>query len=214
MRARKREESRVTEISFRRARPEDADAVAALMYASSPGLVDFAFRMNDESPLPFLRRDFVRGPGLFGYENQFVGVDASGRVVATLTAYVGKRLDALSLQTMRTALAHFGVVRFMSVLLRSLRMAPLFIRPRRDGVFLANACVAEDARGKQIFTRLLASALADLAPARPAVVELDVSFANAPAQRTFEYLGFKTTGERPYTGKRALDGFRRMARAI
>ncbi|HEY2514336.1 MAG TPA: GNAT family N-acetyltransferase [Polyangiaceae bacterium] len=193
-------------IVIRPARPEDADQVVPLMYESSRDLLDYSFRSSNEAPTSFLVRDFMRGRGLFGYENQIVAVDGE-RVVGTMTVYAGRRATELSLKTMLSAFRHWSFGRFFAFVRRSLAIAPLFIPPRKDGVFLANACVASSHRGQRIFSLLLAAA-ASRGAAR--VVELDVSFANTNAQKIYEHLGFRVTGERAYHGTRALDGFRRM----
>jgi len=199
-------------ITVRAARPEDADEVIPLMYESSRSLMDYSFRFPDEEPTRFLLRDFLRGRGIFGYENQIVAVDGA-RVVATMTVYRGRRATELTLQTIRTAFRHWSFGRFLGFLGRSLAIAPLFIKPDPSGVFLANACVAEVCRGQGLFGRLLTHAVEEHR-ASVRVVEFDVSFSNAHALGVYQHLGFRVTEERPYRGKRGLDGFRRMQRAI
>ena len=194
-------------IAIRPARREDADQVVPLMYESSRALIDYSFRFEDEAPTGFLFRDFLRGHGIFGYENQIVAVDGE-QVVGTMTVYAGRRATELSLRTMLSAFRHWSVGRFFAFVRRSLAIAPLFIPPRKDGVFLANACVAPSHRGQGVFSLLLEAATAKRREAR--VLELDVSFSNTKAQRIYEHLGFRVTGERPYRGERAIDGFRRM----
>jgi GNAT superfamily N-acetyltransferase len=199
-------------IVLREARIEDADQIVPLMYESSQGLIDYSFRFAGDEPTGFLRRDFVAGRGIFGYQNQLVAVDGD-TVVATMTSYAGHRATALTLQTMRSAFRHWPLGRFFAFVGRSLAIAPLFIKPRRDGVFLANACVAKSHRGRGLFTRLYVHA-AEAHRASARVVELDVSFGNESARRVYEHLGFRITGERAYRGKRDVDGFRRMERRI
>ena len=199
-------------LSFRAARPDDADAVVPLMHESSRGLIDASFDFGAGDAADFLRHDFLRGGGLFGFRNQMV-VIADGRVIASATVYPGRDLNRLSLRTTRSALAHFSLLRFSRVVWRSLALTTLFAPPRRDSLFLANACVAADQRGRGVFSALLAHLRATRDPALIAV-ELDVSFGNPRAQQLYQRLGFVVTGERPYRGKRALDGFRRMQLAL
>jgi len=182
------------------------------MYESSRTLMNYSFRFPDEEPTRFLLRDFLRGRGIFGYQNQIVAVDGD-RIVGTMTVYPGRRATELTLQTIRSAFRHWSFGRFLAFLGRSIAIAPLFIKPRADGVFLANACVAEAYRGRGLFSRLLSHGVeANRASVR--FVELDVSFGNASAQRIYEHHGFRVTGERAYRGRRELDGFRRMERAM
>ncbi len=173
---------------LREARIEDADDVVPLMYESSRGLIDYSFRFPGDEPTSFLRSDFVAGRGIFGYQNQLVAVDGD-KVVATMTMYAGRRATALTLQTMRSAFRHWRLGRFFAFVGRSLAVAPLFIKPRRDGIFLANACVAESHRGRGLFTKLYAHGV-EVHGTTARVVELDVSFDNDNAQRVYEHLGF------------------------
>ncbi len=203
----------MTELHFRPARPEDADAVVPLMYESSRGLVDACFRFGDDGPEPFLRRDFLRGDGIFGYRHQIVAIAADGQLVATLTAYRGRDINRLSLHTLRSAFGALGVGRFLRAVWRSLALTSLFATPRRDSLFLANACVVADRRSQGLFAAFLAHVCTtpDLSLT---VAEFDVSFGNPRAQRLYERLGFVVVGERPYRGRRGLDGFRRMQRPL
>jgi ribosomal protein S18 acetylase RimI-like enzyme len=201
-------------LRFRPARPEDAAAVVPLMYESSRALLDYNFGFPDADPQGFLARDFARGDGIFGWRHQFVAVDEHDAVVGTVTAYPSRLLGRLSRQTVRSVLAHFGLRRGVVVAWRSLHMKPLFIAPRADSVFIANACVAATRRGGGIFPQLLAHALAAAREPASTCAELDVSFTNERAQRLYERTGWKVMGERPYRGPRALVGFRRMQRAL
>jgi ribosomal protein S18 acetylase RimI-like enzyme len=201
-------------LRFRRARPDDADAVVPLMYESSRALLDYNFAFVGHDPRAFLRHDFERGGGIFGWRHQIVATDEHDAIVATVTAYPSHTLGRLSRQTVRSVLAHFGVRRGVAVAWRSWHMRPLFIAPRRDSIFIANACVAASQRGRGIFPQLLGHALAVTRTPGLTCVELDVSFANVGAQKLYERIGFCVAGERPYRGPRALDGFRRLQRAL
>jgi ribosomal protein S18 acetylase RimI-like enzyme len=192
---------------FRDARPADADVVAALMHESSRNLYDYVFAGLD--PVPFIRRDFVRGGGIFGYQHAVVAVDA-GEVVGVQTAYPGRDYPRLMRQTVASAVLELGALRVARVAVRGRALGRLFVTPRRDALFLANACVDARRRGGGVYTGLME---AWPAPARRrglAVVELDVSFRNVAAQRVFEHLGYRVVTERPYDGRGGLDGFRRM----
>ena len=202
------------DLEFRAARPEDVDQVVALIYASSRALLDYTFRFGSEDARGLLRRDFLGGEGLFGLRNQIVGVTAGGEVLATATFYPGRQVNRLTSRTMLSSLRHFGPARFVAVLGRSLAMAPLFINPRADGLFVANACVAAAHRGQGACTALFEHAFQSTLALGLAVAELDVSFSNDGARRLYERLGFRVVAERPYRGKRALEGFRRMEKPL
>jgi ribosomal protein S18 acetylase RimI-like enzyme len=205
-------------VHFRPALPDDADAVVPLMHESSRALIDACFRFGDDKDgaAPFLRADFLRGDGLFGYRHQLVGVTGDGQLVATMTAYAGRDVNRLSRKTLRTAWRSFGAVRFLRVVWRSLALAPLFVTPRRDALFMANTCVAASHRSQGVFAQLLAH-VSESAHARDPSLrcsQLDVSFGNSRAQALYARLGFVVTSERPYRGRRGLDGFRRMQRPL
>jgi ribosomal protein S18 acetylase RimI-like enzyme len=180
------------------------------MHESSRAMIDFSFGVRGFDVAAFLRRAFVDGRGVFGHGHQIVGVDASGAVVATMTAYRGGLATRLTIQLLFLAIRHYSLRAFVDVVRRALAIAPLFIPPSRDAVFLANACVATSLRGRGIFTAML-DAVARTEVASPShAMELDVSFGNTSAERLYRRLGFKIVDERPYRGDLPLDGFRRM----
>jgi ribosomal protein S18 acetylase RimI-like enzyme len=195
-------------LHIRPATPADADAAVPLLLASSPALIEATF--GAAAPA-VVRRDFLRGKGIFGYSHQLVGVAPDGQVVATMTAYRGGTYRRLSLHTLRSA-AVLGPRRLVAVLRRMLAMADLFTPAGGDSLFLANLCVTPDHRDRGYGSTLLEHAReAALSRALPAV-ELDVSYGNDGARRLYERLGFVMIAERPAAAGSALDGFRRMRR--
>ena len=64
-------------VTFRPARPEDADEAVKLIHVSGPA--DFDYVLPDA--LAFLRYAFVQGMGRFGYRHHSVG-ERDGRIVA------------------------------------------------------------------------------------------------------------------------------------
>jgi len=184
-------------VRFRPARPDDADQVVPLIHDSSRALIDATFGVG------LVRRDFLRGRGLFGYRQQLVGL-VGDEIAVTITAYAGRRCRQLSLHTLGSAAVHFGPRDLARALRRSAPVARLFAPPSPDGVFLANLCVAPGHRGRGYGTRAIEHAVA-ASGAR--LAELDVSASNPDAERLYARLGFAVTGER---GAPGLDGFRRM----
>lgn len=197
-------------LHFRKARLEDLGQLVPLMYESSRGLIDYSFQFGDWKVEDFLAHDFRSGKGLFGYSNQFVAATSTGEIVATVTAYCGRGFLTVTLGTLISAWEHFGFVRFLKVLERMLAMSSLFKRPRADGIFIANACVAGAYRSQGIFTELFRFAIAQAKTPVIRVAEGDVSFSNPRALKFYLRLGFKVVAEYPYRGKRSLDGFRRL----
>ena len=183
-------------MKFRAARPGDVDAVVPLMHESSRDLVDVTVGPD------LLRRDFLRGRGLFGWRNQLVGV-VDGEIAVSITAYPGRRYRRLSLHTLRSAVVHFGPVGAVKVLRRCAPVGRLFAPPSRDAVFLANLCVAPSHRDRGYGSRAIVHA------SDGRMAELDVSASNTGAERLYRRLGFAVVGERTAPG---FDAFRRMRR--
>jgi ribosomal protein S18 acetylase RimI-like enzyme len=192
-------------LTIRAARPADADAAVPLMHESSRALIDATFGRH---AIAVLRRDFLRGKGLFGYRYQLVGVRPDGDIVATMTAYPGRRYRRLGLHTLVSAVP-LGPVPLAGVVRRTLAVSTLFAPPARDGLFIANLCVDAGHRGRGYGSLLIHRATAVY---RPRVIELDVSFGNTRAQRLYERLGYKVTRETATPPDSGLDGFRRMTR--
>jgi ribosomal protein S18 acetylase RimI-like enzyme len=192
-------------LTVRTARPSDADAVVPLIHESSRALIDATFGRHAGA---VLRRDFLRGEGIFGYRHQLVGVRPDGEIAATMTAYPGRRYRRLALHTLVSAMP-LGPVPLAGVVRRTIAVSALFAPPARDGLFIANLCVDEGHRGRGYGSLLIQRATAMY---RPRVIELDVSFGNTRAQRLYERLGYKVTRETPAPGGSGLDGFRRMTR--
>ena len=201
----------MSDLSFRDARAADVDAVVPLLYESSKRLFDYVLAGAD--PRGFLRRDFLRGGGLFGRRHLVVGVSA-GEVVCTQTFYRGSQYSKLLRQTVLSGLGHFGPVQLARIALRGRTLSSLFVAPRHDGLFMANGCVSAGRRGEGVFTALIEHAVQRASAAGAAVLELDVSFSNHKAEQIFERFGFRKTAERPYRGRGDLDGFRRMERPV
>jgi ribosomal protein S18 acetylase RimI-like enzyme len=203
----------VTGLRFRPARPEDADQVVPLMRESSRALIDFTFDVGHSGgPAGFLRMDFLGGRGIFGYRNQVVGVSPAGEVVATATAYEGRRYRALSMWTLLTAVRHFNPACLTRVVRRTAAVAGLFLPPSRSGLFLANLCVAPGHRSHGHGSLLLEHILGTAQARGITRSELDVSVSNVRAQQLYERLGYVVVTETTDGGTHGLDGFRRMRR--
>jgi ribosomal protein S18 acetylase RimI-like enzyme len=202
----------LAELTFRRARPEDAAVLVPLIHASSAALIERSFRVGKADPEAFLRHDFLRGAGIFGHCNQWVLSTPDGTPVATVTAYRGRDYPFLLWATLRSAFVHFRALDLVRVLWRMSLLGSLFATPRRDGVFIANACVVASLRSRGLFSRLLLLALREVGQGTR-VAELDVSFDNPRAQALYERLGWVVESERSRGDGASLVGFRRMTRA-
>jgi ribosomal protein S18 acetylase RimI-like enzyme len=200
----------VSDLVFRAARPEDAARVVPLMYDAARSLNDYLLAFAGARPEAFLERDFRRGGGVFGHSQQVVAARPGGEVVGTATVYPGGASGRLMRGTLASLWLHYGPWRALVVAGRSLPLARLFASPRPDRLFVANCGVDPACRGQGVFTALHAHLVERARTAGLRALELDVSFGNVRAQALYERLGYRTESERPYRGRRPLDGFRRM----
>ncbi|MFG2794586.1 GNAT family N-acetyltransferase [Streptomyces sp. NPDC048419] len=201
----------MTNLTLRRAVPQDAPVVVPLMHDSSPGPLDVVF--GHRAPA-FLTRDFHRGHGIYGYTHQLLAVTPDDEIVATLTAYPGSYYQTMARHTLRSAARALGPVRFPGALRRAAQVQRLFIAPSPDAVFLANLCVAAQHRSRGHGSMMLRHAIRTAGEQGLRRVQFDVSWHNARAQQLYERLGFTVTAERPDNSGRGIDGFRRMELTI
>jgi ribosomal protein S18 acetylase RimI-like enzyme len=197
-------------LIFRPARPQDADRVVPLMRASSGTMLDTTFGADRVEA--FLRSDFLRGNGIYGYAHQLVATSADGTVLATCTSYRGDRFRTLGMATLRTVFVHFGPIRVLGILRRMLAYRGQFAAPQPESLFLANLGVAPEHRGKGIGSQVLQHLLNTGSRSGATLVEFDVSFSNPDAQRLYERLGFTVTEDRP--DRTGHEGFRRMRKPL
>lgn len=200
-------------VEFRTARPTDADQVVPLMWDSSRDLLDRTMGGVPGGPAALLRRDFLRGRGIFGHAQQILAVAPHGEVLATMTLYRGKRYGALSLQTLLSA-ARFGPRGLFSVLRRTAAVSRLFTPPSPHALFMANLSV-RPAHRSQGYGSLMVQQAERLARASGLThLEGDVSCSNTRAWALYQRLGFESQGERHDRRGTGLDGFRRMRRTV
>ncbi|GLW14741.1 GNAT family N-acetyltransferase [Streptomyces kronopolitis] len=200
-------------VEFRTARPTDADQVVPLMWDSSRDLLDRTMGGVPGGPAALLRRDFLRGRGIFGHAQQILAVAPHGEVLATMTLYRGKRYGALSLHTLLSA-ARFGPRGLLSVLRRTAAVSRLFAPPSPHALFMANLAV-RPAHRSQGYGSLMVQQAERLARAAGLThLEGDVSCSNTRAWALYQRLGFEAQGERHDRRGTGLDGFRRMRRTV
>ncbi|NLU76227.1 GNAT family N-acetyltransferase [Streptomyces sp. HNM0575] len=200
-------------VEFRTARPEDADQVVPLMWESSRGLIDTTMSAVPGGPAALLRRDFLRGRGIFGHRQQLLAVAPGGEVLATITLYRGRRYQALSLQTLLSS-ARFGPACLAAVLRRSLAVSRLFAPPSPDCLFIANLSVLPEHRSRGYGSLILREADRVARDTGLTGLEGDVSISNTRAWALYQRLGFESLGERHDSRGTGLDGFRRMRRPV
>ncbi|WP_181923470.1 GNAT family N-acetyltransferase [Streptomyces inhibens] len=197
------------ELDFRRAGPADADALVPLIHESSRELIDTVFSVDGRPAQDFLRRDFLRGEGLFGWRNQKVAIEPNGAVVATATHYPGRRWHRITLHSLGSVVAHYRLRELAEVCRRSTAVGDLFATPDRGGLFLANICVSPEHRNQGVGTKIVRHLIDHTRSCGLDTAELDVSATNIGARRLYERIGFEMISRREDRSGR-LPAFERM----
>lgn len=201
------------DVTFRPARPDDAEAVVPLILSSGPAAFEYVFARPGSDATAFLRAAFLADAGEFGWPNHTVG-ESDGKVVATGAGHTGHGL-AWTIAAARQILSHHGWASGWGTMVRGLR-AESVIRPPKEGEwYLGHLGVAENVRGRGIGTRLIHHLLS-LGDGYTEA-SLHVAETNARAQALYERLGFEVTEERgpgPANGFGRLVVHRRMAKPL
>lgn len=203
-------------LEIRQARPEDADAAAALIYSAAPHAYELLYATESGSAVDYIRNEFKRGSGFLGAAAHMVAV-VDGEVVGTGSFYTKERYKVLSSEQGKNMLAHFGWWRF-------LRMMPLGLRIQRgiskleDGqLYVANLGVKENLRGQGIGKALIEAAAQRAKAEGLRQLVLDVSEKNPRAEALYQRLGFSVTRINTVKNKRGavvLPNSKAMAKAV
>lgn len=187
-----------SEITFRRARLDDCEAVIALIYSSGPELFDLIFEHSGRTSLDFLRYEFQKGSGFFGYKNHTVAL--YGHEVAGIGAfYDGVQYSRLN---WATTLHYFAYYKFDSLkALKYLKVVSVLMKkPDNDVLYIANVGVAPEMRSKGIGSALLNYSQEIARKAGYKRYELDVATNNPRGQQLYTRLGFQEKFQRHYKG--------------
>jgi len=175
-------------VTFRPARPEDADEAVKLIHLSGPA--DFDYVLPDA--LAFLRYAFVQGMGRFGYRHHSVG-ERDGRIVAVGVGWTARKNVGFALAAGWQFLRFFGPIATPGVIARGLRAERVMRPPVRGEFYIGHLAVVAAMRGQGIGAALVAHML-QRAGSRIAV--LDVAIGNARAQALYAGFGFRVTATR------------------
>ncbi len=197
-------------FTFRRAVPEDVYQVVPLIHESSRKLLDTCFEWRAGDTEAFLILDYLRGRSLFGYENQFLALNAAGQVIGTMTLYPSNRLLSLNLKTLFTAWRYYSLIRLIKVIRSTLGVSRLFKKPNSRGIFMANVCIAPEYRGQGIFRQLFEYGLSQIRPVETCIVQADVSYDNDNALKVYKKINFIVVKETADNSALGLQGFRRI----
>ncbi len=191
-------------ITFRKAL--ESDDVAAFIYGSAPDLFDYTF---PHSVLAFIASDFTRRKGIFGSDWIILAL-AQDMPVGTLTMYPGQRFSALSRATLITLFRFYSVSEIFGILMRLRKIAPLFLKPSQDCLFIANGFIHQDYRKPGVFTGLIERAEEYAHKNSLNAIECDISELNHVSLGVHEFLGFKIKHKTIAGDDTRLAGFLRM----
>ena len=187
-------------LSFRKAIPEDCEAICCLMYESSKANFDYSYSIKGYTPLEFIKYCFRNGNGFLGYKKQTVG-EIDGKIVITCTSYMGYEFIPLVKQTLVLSYQFYGWINATTLLLRGLKIANLFIKPKSDSIYLANLCTDKSVRGLGVFRTYYDQLFKDAVDSEIVnQIELDVAANNHNAFAAYKKLGFDSIEKRKYKG--------------
>ncbi len=179
-------------LSFRPARPDDADACAPLIFAS--GVREFGFFLGEPAAtcIDFLGFAFGSKQGRFSYRRHRVAVDGNARVVAVLAVHDGRRTWLDDPHVALMLLLFFGIRRTVRMLLRGLTLESELPAPKSSQTLIAHCATHEQVRGTGLFSGLFADALhaGSLERDGGRQVVLDVLVSNTRAYALYRRLGF------------------------
>ena len=177
-------------ISFRPARPDDADAAIPLIHSSGPQEFDY---VTTQGGAAFLRAAFINGRGRFGYRHHSVGL-RDGVIVAVGVGWRARDKPGFALAAFAQFVAHFGLVGAVGAAWRGLQAERVMRPPGRGEYYIGHLAVAPGWRGQGIGTQLVAHMLARGRGAGASVAVLDVACENLRAAALYSGLGFAVNG--------------------
>jgi ribosomal protein S18 acetylase RimI-like enzyme len=206
-----------TQVRFRLACADDADAAVPLIYSSGPVAFDYVFATRDGGEAQdFLRHCFVDGAGEFGWRNHWVGV-VDEQVVAVGAGFGADSTWPFTLAAARQILRYYGVRGALGVIVRGLRVEAVIRPPEGDMHYLAHLAVDPGLRGQGVGKALIDLLVGMARSAGRGRCTLDVAVSNPRAEALYRRQGFAVVGERRSQLRRGawrVPDHRRMERPL
>lgn len=181
------------DVSIRPARPEDAEALAPLVFSSGPAAFDYVFSHGTKiNAVEFLSRSLQTPGGEFGYDIHWAA-ELDGEVVGAAAGFTGERPVAYMLSAIRRIVGAYGPAEGIGVMIRGLRMENLVRPPKGREYCVAHLGVRPDLRSRGIGERLIRHLIEQARSGGYPLAVLDVSVENPRAQALYERLGFVVT---------------------
>lgn len=182
------------DVLIENAAPEDAKAMASLIYSSGPKAFDYVFGQQAAKALDYLYHAVQRENGQYSHRNHII-VRHKGAVLGSMFNYDSRGLSAMYLPTVLSVLSFFRW-KILGVAKRSTVIDQVIKPPADDLLVVAHLAVAPEAQGMGIGSKLIDYAAGIAREYGYAGLALDVSMENPSAQRLYERLGFEVCAER------------------
>jgi len=174
----------------RRARAEDAEAVAALIHLAGPEIHDFVFGPRRTRVLDFICHEFRSGRGYVRHQNVWVA-EVAGEVVAAAATYAEKDSTAAFLGWLANVLGFYGSLRALPVLRRAWQARAVMNAPLPGGLYVSELGVAARCRAQGLGTLLMQAVIEHALQQGLRSVSMTVSTSHAAARRLYQRLGFE-----------------------
>jgi ribosomal protein S18 acetylase RimI-like enzyme len=204
------------DLSFRPAKPADADVASQLIFATFPKVATFIIGLgNEDRAKKILARIFPMEGHRFSFEYSEI-VQYQGRVIGILVAFPGRKLGRLDRRMSGMLLRQYRLRGKLTLIIRAWPM--VFINEAsRDEYLLSNLAVKKRYRGKGVGSLMLSHVEDRAKEAGLSKVALNVAIENQSARRLYERHGYKIKTVHlepnkrvPYVGA----GHRRMVKEL
>jgi ribosomal protein S18 acetylase RimI-like enzyme len=193
-------------ITVRPARPDDEDAVVALLYESATGMYDL-YAGSERRALHVLRAAF-RTAGNSASREVVTVSEIGGRLAAAMAAFPAPAIEERARRFLRKTLRHTPPWTWLDTV-RVFRLGgEVSPAPPVDSLYVDALATAEPFRRRGAARALLAAADDEARALGLAAVSLETALRNAPAQALYESSGFRIFEERaPRSGMPGFMGY-------
>jgi ribosomal protein S18 acetylase RimI-like enzyme len=183
----------------RPAAPEDAEAVARLLYETATGMYDL-YAGGSERALRILRAAYAK-PGNSASRETIRVAELDGEVAGALAAFPVSEGDRRASSFLRVTLARTPPWKWPATLRIFHSGADLTPLPPADSLYIDSLSTDARFRRRGVATVLLDEALRLATTAGLSAVALDTAASNAGAQALYERAGFTVTERKPPKGR-------------
>lgn len=186
-------------LKLKPCKPNDANEVVPLIYASGPAAFDFVFKNSKFTAQDFLKYAFQREGGEFSYDNHYA-LWKDGEIVGVgsfFNQYKASRFiisDALNI-------TRFYGFKFLPIALNGLKVEGIIKLPKKNEITLGHLGIKPELRGVGLGTQLIQLLMKEANASLEERFILDVSEENTKAKNLYEKLGFKVVEKNESTLK-------------